>query len=73
MTIFPDRLHAYMIAKREFYGADTKIGHRCSNVEQLLKNRHGATGEQLKQIDKNLAMQIGQLEDLCAEFIKAAN
>lgn len=41
MTVYPDRLHAYLIAKREFYGADTEIGHRCSNVVELLGSRPG--------------------------------
>lgn len=36
---------AYLIAKREFYGADTPIGHRCSNIIELWQNRRNATGE----------------------------
>lgn len=62
-----ERLRSYLIAKREFYGADTPIGHRCSNVIELWQNRRGAEGEQLRQIDKNLALQMTELETLCAE------
>lgn len=62
-----ERLRAYLIAKREFYGADTPIGHRCSNVIELWHNRRNATGEQLVQIDKNLARNMAELEALCAE------
>lgn len=62
-----ERLRAYLIAKRNFYGADTPIGHGCSNVIGLWENRRGATEEQLVQIDKNLAKQMARLEALCAE------
>lgn len=66
MTVYPDRLHAYLIAKREFYGAKTPIGHRCSSVVELLGNRRGAEGDQIKHIDANLARLIGEIETLCA-------
>jgi hypothetical protein len=62
-----ERLRAYLIAKRNFYGADTPIGHHCSNVIELWENRRGAEGEQLIQIDKNLAKQMAALEALCAD------
>lgn len=67
MTIYPDRLHAYLIAKRVFYGPDTPIGHRCSNVVELLDNRRGAAGDQLTHIDANISKQLSELETLCAE------
>ena len=66
MTIYPDRLHVYLIAKRTFYGAKTPIGHRCSNVVELLGERRQATGDQLTHIDANLAKQLSELETLCA-------
>lgn len=66
MTAYPDRLHAYLIAKAQFYGADTPIGHRCYNVVELLGNRRAAAGDQLANIDANLALQIGEIEALCA-------
>jgi hypothetical protein len=61
-----ERTRAYLIAKREFYGAKTPIGHRCSSVVELLENRREATGDQLKHIDANLAKLIGEIEVLCA-------
>lgn len=67
MPVYPDRLHAYLIAKRTFYGAKTPIGHRCSNVVELLDERRQATGDQLRHIDANLARFLAQLEALCAE------
>lgn len=69
MTLNPDRLHVYLIAKREFYEADSPIGNRCSSVVELLENRRGATGDQLANIDKNLARLVRELEKLCAEYV----
>lgn len=66
MTVYPDRLHAHLIAKRGFYGAKTPIGHRCSSVVDLLDNRRGAAGDQLTHIDKNLARLLGEIETPCA-------
>lgn len=63
-----DRLHAYLIAKAQFYGPDTPIGHRCFNAVELLKNRRGAGGDQLTHIDANLARTLGEIETLCAEL-----
>lgn len=62
-----ERVRNYLIAKRDFYGALTPVGHRCSNVIELWKNRRGAAGDQLVQIDKSLAVQMSELEALCAE------
>lgn len=58
------KLRAYLIAKREFYGALTPIGHRCSNIVELLDNNVGATGDQKVNIDKSLAKQIEDIERL---------
>lgn len=69
MTINPDRLHVYLIAKREFYGAETPIGYRCSIVIELLDNRPDATGDQLKHIDENLVRMVRELEMLCADYV----
>lgn len=62
-----ERMRAYLIAKRNFYGADTPIGHRCSSVVELLETRRGAAGDQLTNIDKNLTRLLGEIETLCAE------
>lgn len=66
LELDPSRLYAYLIAKREFYGADTPVGHRCSNIVELLGNRRGAVGTQLTEIDKELAKQVAELERLSA-------
>lgn len=66
MTVYPDRLHVYLIAKAQFYGANTPIGHRCYNVVELLKNRRTAEGDQFANIDAGLALQLGEIEALCA-------
>lgn len=58
------RLSAHLIAKRELFGADTAPGHRCSNLVELLKNRHGATGDQLRHIEANMAVQARDLAKL---------
>lgn len=63
----PSRLYAYLIAKREFYGADTPVGHRCSNIVELLGNRRGASGQQLHEIDNELTKQVSELEKLSSE------
>lgn len=69
MTLNPNRLHAYLIAKRDFYGADSPIGHGCSNIVELFDNRRkAATLGQLAQIDANIAWQLNRLEKLCAEY-----
>lgn len=40
---FKDPIHIRraLIAKRETYGADTAIGHGCSNVIEILENLYG--------------------------------
>lgn len=68
MTVYPDRLHAYLIAKRNFYGAKTPIGHRCSSVVELLENRHGAAGDQLTHIEDIFeVLQERRRRELAAE------
>lgn len=67
LEIDPSRLYAYLIAKREFYGADTPVGHRCSNIVELLGSRRGAVGRQLSEIDTELAKQVSELEKLSSE------
>jgi hypothetical protein len=48
-----------LIAKRNAAGADTPIGHRCSNLIEQLENLRGATGDQrehlMKSIQKSMA------------------
>jgi hypothetical protein len=48
-----------LIAKRNEIGADTPIGHRCSNLIEQLENLRDATGDQrahlIKSIQKSMA------------------
>jgi hypothetical protein len=67
MTLHPDKIVSFLISTRESYGADSPIGHRCSNVIQLLGNRSGAFGVQLSEIDKELVKQVAELERLSSE------
>ncbi len=54
-----------LIALRVKHGADTPIGHRCSNLIEQLKNLQDATGDQranlLKAISRSLS-EIGVLQ-----------
>lgn len=59
-----------LIAMRQFFGADTPEGHRCSNIVELLENREGATVGHLAEIDKNIAEQISDLEKLKAQRVQ---
>lgn len=61
-----ERTHAYLIAKRNFYGADSAIGHRCSNIVEQLENHRNATGDQKAALEKSIAQQMADLERLCA-------
>lgn len=55
-----------LIAKRVVHGADTPIGHCCSNVHQMLIARGKSTGgDQRSNIDKSLRCQLRQLDQLC--------
>lgn len=51
-----------LIAKRLAAGADTEIGHRCSNLVELLDNYAKAESEEQKgHIEKNIRKQMADL------------
>lgn len=51
-----------LIAKRVAAGADTPIGHRCSNLIELLENYSKAEGEeQRSHIEANIRKQMAGL------------
>lgn len=58
------RLRGQLLAKRRVFGADTPAGHRCSNLDELLQYRDRASGEQLKNIEANIARQVADLSSL---------
>lgn len=52
MTLEQQR--SYYLAKRAEHGADTPVGHRCSNaIEQLesLKNSHERTTREIAELE----------------------
>lgn len=55
-----------LIAIREAHGADSPIGHRCSNVVELIQELEGATGEQREAVMANIEKQAADLQRLRA-------
>lgn len=52
-----------LIAKRTAAGADTEIGHRCSNLVELLDNYGKAENEtQRSHIEASIRKQMAELE-----------
>jgi hypothetical protein len=51
-----------LIAKRVAAGADTPIGHRCSNLIELLENYAKADGEEQRaHIEAGIRKQMAEL------------
>lgn len=50
-----------LIAKRTAAGADTPIGHRCSNLVELLDNYGKSEGKQREHIEANIRKQMADL------------
>lgn len=55
-----------MTAIREAHGADSEIGHRCSNIVELIQELQGATGEQREAVMANIQKQAADLQRLRA-------
>jgi hypothetical protein len=53
-----------LIALREKHGADTPIGHRCSNLIEQLGNLQGATGDERKHLEKFIGQSVAELARL---------
>lgn len=53
-----------LIAKREAVGADTPIGHRCSNLIEQLQNYQAAEGEQKANLAKSIQQSMAELTRL---------
>lgn len=53
-----------LIAKRTAAGADTPIGHRCSNLIEMLENYRTAKGEQKAALAKNIERTLAELNGL---------
>lgn len=59
---------AYLIAKRNFYGAKSKAGFRCSNIIEQMEELQTATGDQRTALEKSIQEQMADLERLTAAF-----
>lgn len=53
-----------LIAKRVAAGADTPIGHRCSNLIEMLDNYRTAEGEQKANLAKSIQKTMAELAGL---------
>lgn len=51
-----------LIAKRVAAGADTPIGHRCSNLIEMLDNYRTAEGEQKANLAKSIQQTMTELK-----------
>lgn len=51
-------------ALRVKHGADTPIGHRCSNLIEQLQNLDGAAPEQRKHLEKFISQSVEELAKL---------
>jgi hypothetical protein len=51
-------------ALRDKYGANTPIGHRCSNLMEMLENIEGATGDQRRELERSIGRQLADLARL---------
>jgi hypothetical protein len=56
-----DKTRADLIAKRVAAGADSPIGHRCSNLIEQLENLQGATGDQRANLIKLIGASLRDL------------
>lgn len=60
----PKTIRKSLDALRAKHGADTPVGHRCSNLIEMLKNLDGATGQRRKDLEKNIADSVADLARL---------
>jgi len=55
-----------LLALRTKHGAETAIGHRCSNLIEMLDSMKTATGDRRAELAKNITDQMADLERLAA-------
>ena len=56
-----DATRRSLIAMRVKHGAESPIGHRCSNLIEQLQNLETATGDQRANLQKAIAQQLAGL------------
>jgi hypothetical protein len=59
-----DKARSDLMTLRNKHGADTAIGHRCSNLIEQLQNLEGATGDHRAGLQKLMARSIKELAEL---------
>lgn len=52
---------------RKARGADTPIGHRCSNILEQLEHWAAASGEHKIALGKKIELQMSEIEQLTAK------
>jgi hypothetical protein len=57
-------VRAQLDALRAKHGADTPIGHRCSNLIEMMKNRETATPDLRRDLDKYITAAVEDLARL---------
>ena len=53
-----------LIAKRQAAGANTPVGHRCSNLIEMLDNYRTAEGEQKAALAESIERTMAELAGL---------
>ena len=54
-----------LIQMRTMHGAETQIGHRCSNLLEKLENRSKATDkDQIRRLEKSIGQSVAELAAL---------
>jgi len=65
MTPDLENIRRQLIALRVKHGAGSAIGHRCSNIVELIQNLDGATSAQTTdELRRNIIKQMAELERL---------
>jgi hypothetical protein len=62
-----ETIRAQLDALRAKHGADTPIGHRCSNLIEQLKNYEAATPDLRRDLEKFISRSVAELAALNAE------
>ena len=64
----PPKIRKQLNALRQKHGADSPVGHRCSNLVQQLESHATATGERRKDLEKHIAKSVDDLAKLTARL-----
>jgi hypothetical protein len=60
-----DKARSDLMTLRNKHGAETAIGHRCSNLLEQLQNLEGATGDEHRRVlQKLIGRSLAELAEL---------